>query len=75
MLFSSFIQISSELMELSQTKSGVFGVLVEHCCHTWMPTDKGSSTMAEDVFSSVFSHINVLAEACVHGPVFRRDLR
>lgn len=75
MLFLSFIQISSELMELSQTKSGVFGVLLEHCCRTWMPTDGGGSDMAEDVFSSVFSHINILAEACVHGPVFRRDQR
>lgn len=62
-------------MELSQTKSGVFGVLLEHCCRTWMPTDGGGSDMAEDVFSSVFSHINILAEACVHGPVFRRDQR
>lgn len=72
---SRFTQICAELMELSQTKSGVFGVLLEHCCHTWMPTEGGSSGQAEEVFSSVFSHVNILAEACVHGPVFRRDQR
>jgi len=59
-------------MELSQSKSGVFGVLLQHCCETWLPTDRGS---ADTVFSSVFSHINILTEACVYGPVFRRDQR
>uniref|UniRef100_A0A8C3ABZ6 tRNA (guanosine(18)-2'-O)-methyltransferase TARBP1 n=1 Tax=Cyclopterus lumpus TaxID=8103 RepID=A0A8C3ABZ6_CYCLU len=60
------------LMELSQSKSGVFGVLLQHCCQTWLPTDQDSDNT---VFSSVFSHINILTEACVYGPVFRRDQR
>lgn len=62
-------------MELSQSKSGVFGVLLQHCCHIWMPTDQSGNSMADAVFSSVFSHINILTEACVYGPVFRRDQR
>ncbi|XP_031694915.1 probable methyltransferase TARBP1 [Anarrhichthys ocellatus] len=71
-LLASLKQIATELMELSQSKSGVFGVLLQHCCQTWLPTDRGSD---HTVFSSVFSHINILTEACVYGPVFRRDQR
>ncbi|XP_070772317.1 probable methyltransferase TARBP1 [Enoplosus armatus] len=74
-LTATLKQIATELMELSQSKSGVFGVLLEHCCQTWLPTDRGSGDMADTVFSSVFSHINILTEACVYGPVFRRDQR
>lgn len=68
-------QIAAELIELSQSKSGVLGVLLQHCCQTWLPTDRGSGDMADTVFASVFSHINILTEACVYGPVFRRDQR
>ncbi|XP_059215853.1 probable methyltransferase TARBP1 [Centropristis striata] len=71
-LLATLKQIATELMELSQSKSGVFGVLLQHCCQTWLPTDRGSD---HTVFSSVFSHINILTEACVYGPVFRRDQR
>ncbi|XP_065815574.1 probable methyltransferase TARBP1 isoform X2 [Labrus bergylta] len=71
-LTSTLKQISSELMELSQSKSGVFGVLLQHCCQTWLPT---GGDRDDAVFSSVFSHIDILTEACVYGPVFRRDQR
>uniref|UniRef100_A0A8C3AAC1 tRNA (guanosine(18)-2'-O)-methyltransferase TARBP1 n=1 Tax=Cyclopterus lumpus TaxID=8103 RepID=A0A8C3AAC1_CYCLU len=71
-LLAALKQIATELMELSQSKSGVFGVLLQHCCQTWLPTDQDSDNT---VFSSVFSHINILTEACVYGPVFRRDQR
>ncbi|XP_078129306.1 tRNA (guanosine(18)-2'-O)-methyltransferase TARBP1 isoform X1 [Sander vitreus] len=70
-LLATLKLIATELMELSQSKSGVFGVLLPHCCQTWLPTDRSGDTM----FSSVFSHINILTEACVYGPVFRRDQR
>ncbi|XP_029030988.1 probable methyltransferase TARBP1 isoform X2 [Betta splendens] len=66
-------QIALELMELSQSKSGVFGVLVQHCCHTWLPTDPPPDPDA--VFLSVFSYVSVVTEACVYGPVLRRDQR
>ncbi|XP_071757510.2 tRNA (guanosine(18)-2'-O)-methyltransferase TARBP1 isoform X1 [Centroberyx gerrardi] len=72
-LTATLKQIGSELMELSQSKTGVFNVLVQHCCQTWLPT--GSGDQADAKFSSVFNHINILTEACVYGPVFRRDQR
>ncbi|KAM3606937.1 uncharacterized protein V6R79_026059 [Siganus canaliculatus] len=71
-LVATLKQVAAELLELSQSKSGVFGVLLQHCCQTWLPTDGGSS---DTVFSGVFSHISILSEACVYGPVFRRDQR
>ncbi|XP_037549235.1 probable methyltransferase TARBP1 [Nematolebias whitei] len=74
-LMATLKQVASELLELSQSKSGVFGVLLQHCCQTWLPTDGCSCERADAVFSSVFSYINIVTEACVYGPVFRRDQR
>uniref|UniRef100_A0A3Q2QDF8 TAR (HIV-1) RNA binding protein 1 n=1 Tax=Fundulus heteroclitus TaxID=8078 RepID=A0A3Q2QDF8_FUNHE len=64
-----------KLLELSQSKGGVFGVLLQHCCHTWLPSEQGSGEQADAVFSSVFNHLDIVSEACVYGPVFRRDQR
>ncbi|XP_062286493.1 probable methyltransferase TARBP1 [Scomber scombrus] len=75
MLTAAMKQIATELMELSESKSGVFSVLLQHCCQTWLPTTLGGGDQADTNFSSVFSHINILTEACVYGPVFRRDQR
>ncbi|KAL0178419.1 hypothetical protein M9458_027313, partial [Cirrhinus mrigala] len=59
-------QILTELMELAQVRSGVFNVLIQHCCETWLPS-------SDSVFSTALLHLDILTEACVYGPVFRRD--
>ncbi|XP_062257587.1 probable methyltransferase TARBP1 [Platichthys flesus] len=75
-LVATLKQISTELIELSQSKVGVLGVLLQDCCQTWLPTDGGSGGDQDDTaFCSVFSHMDILTEACVYGPVFRRDQR
>ncbi|CAG09449.1 unnamed protein product, partial [Tetraodon nigroviridis] len=74
-LITTLRQITSELMELSQSKSGVFGVLLQHCCQLWLPADHVSSSTADTMFCTVFNHVHILTEACVYGPVFRRDQR
>ncbi|XP_072526163.1 probable methyltransferase TARBP1 [Salminus brasiliensis] len=66
-------QITRELMELSEAKSGVLNVLLQHCCQTWLPCHPHNRTDA--AFQSAFNHMDLLAEACVYGPVFRRDQR
>lgn len=75
MLTTTIKKIATQLMELSQSKSGVFGVLIQHCCQMWLPTGHCSEDQDDSIFASVFSYINILAEACVYGPVFRRDQR
>ncbi|KAM9559168.1 putative methyltransferase TARBP1 [Salvelinus alpinus] len=76
-LTATLQQIAVELMELSQAKTGVFNVLIQHCCHTWLPSDPGSEgeSQSDAMFSSALLHLDILAEACVYGPVFRRDQR
>ncbi|CAM4725645.1 unnamed protein product [Leuciscus chuanchicus] len=65
-------EILSELMELAQVRSGVFNVLIQHCCETWLPAE---GVQSDAVFSTALLHLNILTEACVYGPVFRRDQR
>ncbi|KAG1930327.1 probable methyltransferase TARBP1 isoform X2 [Pimephales promelas] len=65
-------QILSELMELAQVRSGVFNVLIQHCCETWLPAE---GVQSDAVFSTALLHLDILTEACVYGPVFRRDQR
>ncbi|XP_026133478.1 LOW QUALITY PROTEIN: probable methyltransferase TARBP1 [Carassius auratus] len=68
-------QILTELMELAQVRSGVFNVLIQHCCETWLPCGAAEGLQADPVFSSALLHLDILTEACVYGPVFRRDQR
>ncbi|KAM7385725.1 hypothetical protein PAMP_001787 [Pampus punctatissimus] len=75
MLIAAMKQIAAALMELSESKSGVFSVLFQHCSQTWLPAGRGDGNHDDTDFSSVFNHINILTEACVYGPVFRRDQR
>ncbi|XP_023686046.2 probable methyltransferase TARBP1 isoform X1 [Paramormyrops kingsleyae] len=74
-LTATIQQVAAELIALSQTKTGVFNVLLRHCCRTWLPSDPGCEISANAVFSSTFRHLDILTEACVYGPVFRRDQR
>uniref|UniRef100_M4A575 TAR (HIV-1) RNA binding protein 1 n=2 Tax=Xiphophorus maculatus TaxID=8083 RepID=M4A575_XIPMA len=74
-LTTALTKIFTDLLELSQSKSGVFGVLLQHCCQTWLPNDPAIRDQAAAVFSSVFNHLDIVTEACVYGPVFRRDQR
>ncbi|XP_067277311.1 probable methyltransferase TARBP1 isoform X2 [Pseudorasbora parva] len=68
-------QIVSELMGLAQVRSGVFNVLIQHCCETWLPSGVAEGVRSDAVFSTALLHLNILTEACVYGPVFRRDQR
>ncbi|CAL8257518.1 unnamed protein product [Lota lota] len=71
-LTSTLKQIAAELMVLSQSKMGVFNVLMEHCCRCWLPTGHHGD---EAAIASALRYVHVLTEACVHGPVYRRDQR
>ncbi|XP_030628121.1 probable methyltransferase TARBP1 [Chanos chanos] len=68
-------QIVCELLDLSQVKLGVFNVLIQHCCDTWLPSDPEGDLQPEVTLCSALSHLDILTEACVYGPVFRKDQR
>ncbi|XP_060772471.1 probable methyltransferase TARBP1 isoform X2 [Neoarius graeffei] len=64
-------QVTRELIELSQAKLGVFNVLIQHCCNTWLPSDPDNHTNTG--FQSALNHLDILTEACIYGPIYRRD--
>ncbi|MCJ8749174.1 hypothetical protein PDJAM_G00173290 [Pangasius djambal] len=66
-------QVTCELIELSQAKLGVFNVLIQHCCNTWLLSDL--KIHKDTVFQSALNHLDILTEACIYGPVYRRDQR
>ena len=66
------VQISADLMALSQAKTGVINVLIEHCCRCWLPTGHHGD---EAAIGSALRYVHVMTEACVYGPVYRRDVR
>ncbi|CAK6442261.1 unnamed protein product [Pipistrellus nathusii] len=65
-------EIMHEMMDMSAVKTGVFNALVVHCCQAWLvPAPDGS----QGSFSNAASYSELVLEACVFGPVFRRDQR
>ncbi|XP_058240445.1 probable methyltransferase TARBP1 isoform X1 [Hemibagrus wyckioides] len=66
-------QVTCQLIELSQAKLGVFNVLIQHCCNTWLPSDPNNDT--DTVFQSALNHMDILTEACIYGPAYRKDQR
>ncbi|KAK6489347.1 putative methyltransferase TARBP1 [Huso huso] len=68
-------EMASKLIDMSHTKTGVFNTLMKHCCQTWMPSVCDVDGPVDDSFTSALNHIELFTEACVYGPVFRRDQR
>ncbi|XP_069854217.1 probable methyltransferase TARBP1 isoform X1 [Dipodomys merriami] len=65
-------EIMHKVIEISAVKTGVFNVLITHCCRSWAllaaSASRGSLLVAK-------SYCELVLEACVFGPVFRRDQR
>lgn len=72
--FLPFSQIMFQMIELSSTKTGIFNVLVSHCCQSWL-FPPGEITTVENAFSNAGNYIELLIEACLFGTIFRRDQR
>ncbi|XP_035386150.1 probable methyltransferase TARBP1 isoform X3 [Electrophorus electricus] len=66
-------QVTGELLQMAQLKSGVLNELIRHCGHTWLPS--GPDPLADPALGGALNHLDLLTEACVYGPVFRRDQR
>ena len=65
-------EIMCKMIEMSSIKSGVFNILIRHCCQSWLVAASGVS---QGSFSSAKDYSELVLEACVFGTVFRRDQR
>ncbi|XP_032881793.1 probable methyltransferase TARBP1 isoform X1 [Amblyraja radiata] len=68
-------EIISKLLNISQSKTGVFNVLITHCCQTWLSPGSGTNNSLPNSFMSAEHHVDLFVEACLFGPVFRKDQR
>ncbi|XP_060720416.1 probable methyltransferase TARBP1 [Tachysurus vachellii] len=66
-------KVTRQLIELSQAKLGVFNVLIQHCCNTWLSSDPNNHT--DTVIQSALDYMDILTEACIYGPAYRKDQR
>nr|XP_048306200.1 probable methyltransferase TARBP1 [Myodes glareolus] len=65
-------KIMCEIIEMSSMKTGVFNILIGHCCQSWVAASSGVS---QGSLSSAKDYSELVLEACVFGTVFRRDQR
>ncbi|XP_052583489.1 probable methyltransferase TARBP1 isoform X4 [Peromyscus californicus insignis] len=65
-------EIMCKIIEMSTIKTGVFNILIRHCCRSWLAAASGVS---QGSFSSAQDYSELVLEACVFGTVFRRDQR
>ena len=62
-------QIMYRIIEMSTIKTGVFNILISHCCKSWIVS-------ASNVpLSTAKNYSELVYEACIFGTVFRRDQR
>lgn len=74
MCFSWFyFQVILECQELGEQKTGTFNVLVTHCCQVWLKAivDNHSTSLQ----TSLICFSNLIKDALLFGPVYKRNLR
>ncbi|NWI47461.1 TARB1 methyltransferase, partial [Picathartes gymnocephalus] len=73
--YAKIKEIIFKLIDLSTTKTGVFNVVLSHCCQSWIfPTVDDRSALT-NAFLNAGNYSELITEACVFGTVFRRDQR
>uniref|UniRef100_A0A8B9MQF0 tRNA (guanosine(18)-2'-O)-methyltransferase TARBP1 n=1 Tax=Accipiter nisus TaxID=211598 RepID=A0A8B9MQF0_9AVES len=73
--YAKIKEIIFKLIDMSATKTGVFNVVLSHCCRSWIfPTIDERSALA-NAFLNAGNYCELITEACVFGNVFRRDQR
>uniref|UniRef100_A0A8C0WPD4 TARBP1 domain-containing protein n=1 Tax=Castor canadensis TaxID=51338 RepID=A0A8C0WPD4_CASCN len=65
-------EIMYKVVEMSAIKTGVFNILISHCCRSWMVS---APSRPQRSLSGAQDYSELVLEACVFGPVFRRDQR
>uniref|UniRef100_A0A8C5KY37 tRNA (guanosine(18)-2'-O)-methyltransferase TARBP1 n=1 Tax=Jaculus jaculus TaxID=51337 RepID=A0A8C5KY37_JACJA len=65
-------EIMFKMVEMSTVRTGVFNVLISHCCQSWTVA---ASSVSQGSLLSAKDYSELVLEACVFGTVFRRDQR
>ncbi|RMC12750.1 hypothetical protein DUI87_10275 [Hirundo rustica rustica] len=68
-------EIIFKVIDLSTTKTGVFNVVLNHCCQSWIFPTVDERSALTNAFLNAGNYSELITEACVFGTVFRRDQR
>lgn len=60
---------------MSTTKTGVFNVVLSHCCQSWILPTVDERSALTNAFVNAGNYCELITEACVFGTVFRKDQR
>lgn len=71
-LFLSKMQYAAEMFILGEARTGLYNLLVRHVCHVWMDCFERSPEVAT---SSLIAHTELILQACLFGPVYKKNLR
>uniref|UniRef100_A0A8B9BEN2 tRNA (guanosine(18)-2'-O)-methyltransferase TARBP1 n=1 Tax=Anser brachyrhynchus TaxID=132585 RepID=A0A8B9BEN2_9AVES len=71
--YAKIKKIIFKLIDLSATKTGVFNVVLSHCCRSWIFPAVDDRSALTNAFLNAGNYCELITEACVFGTVFRRD--
>ncbi|XP_064269887.1 probable methyltransferase TARBP1 isoform X2 [Passer domesticus] len=73
--YTKIKEIIFKLIDLSTTKTGVFNVVLSHCCQSWIFSTVDERSALTNAFLNAGNYSELITEACVFGTVFRKDQR
>ncbi|XP_062497890.1 probable methyltransferase TARBP1 [Pezoporus occidentalis] len=73
--YAKIKEIIFKLIDMSTTKTGVFNVVLSHCCQSWIFPTVDERSALTNAFVNAGNYCELLTEACVFGTVFRKDQR
>ncbi|XP_054250870.1 probable methyltransferase TARBP1 [Indicator indicator] len=73
--YAKIKEIIFKLIDMSTTKTGVFNVVLTHCCRSWIVPTVDERSALTNAFLNAANYSELIIEACVFGTVFRRDQR
>uniref|UniRef100_A0A8C6K2A1 tRNA (guanosine(18)-2'-O)-methyltransferase TARBP1 n=1 Tax=Melopsittacus undulatus TaxID=13146 RepID=A0A8C6K2A1_MELUD len=73
--YTKIKEIIFKLIDMSTTKTGVFNVVLSHCCRSWIFPTVDERSALTNAFVNAGNYCELITEACVFGTVFRKDQR
>uniref|UniRef100_A0A8C2SVN5 tRNA (guanosine(18)-2'-O)-methyltransferase TARBP1 n=1 Tax=Coturnix japonica TaxID=93934 RepID=A0A8C2SVN5_COTJA len=71
--YAKIKEIILKLIDMSTTKTGVFNVVLSHCCQSWILPTCDNRGAVRNAFLNAGDYCELITEGCVFGTVFRRD--